>query len=335
MESGKSSSVLLGHLLLATTAILWGSSYIGTRAIVGEVPPLLLGALRALLATLVLGLVAKGRGEQLRVSVQSWWPIVGLGVLGVGYFYLGLNLALQWTTATTASLLSLPYPALSALGAWFFLHEPLNRWQASGIILAGIGATWLTIHTAQPEIGGSWLSNLLALSITFAWTAYTLLGRRVLPHWSPLTATFHIMLAGTLVLSIGAGMEWWAGAKACWTIKTLLVTLYLGVVCTGLGYAFWNYGLGLVPAAAASVYLYLQPVTVLVLAILLLGEQPTADILVAGGLVLLGTVLTAQYFGARQDFQYTDHRLNEAAADAIRQPQLGGKPEQWRSQKPH
>jgi drug/metabolite transporter (DMT)-like permease len=226
-----------------------------------------------------------------------WLPLAGLGALGVGYFYLGLNLALQWTTATTASLLSLPYPALTALGSWLFLKERLRPTQAAGIGLAAVGATWLTLATAQEGVGGAWFGNLLALSITVAWTIYTLLGRRILPHLSALTATFHMMLAGTLLLALGAGVEFLRGARPHWTVETILVTLYLGAVCTGLGYAFWNRGLSLVPAAAASTYLYLQPVTVLALAIPMLGERPSLGTIAAGVLVIAGTALAARPTG--------------------------------------
>ncbi|MCM8746366.1 DMT family transporter [Thermomicrobium sp. CFH 73360] len=293
----KGSQQVVGHVLLATTAILWGSSYTATRLVVGEVPPLLLGTLRGLLATVVLGAAAWWAGERLWVPRRTWVALAGLGALGVGYFYLGLNLALQWTTATTASLLSLPYPALTALGGWLFLKERLRPTQVAGIGLAAVGATWLTLATAQEGVGGAWFGNLLALSITVAWTIYTLLGRRILPHLSALTATFHMMLAGTLLLALGAGVEFLCGARPDWTVETILVTLYLGGVCTGLGYAFWNRGLSLVPAAAASTYLYLQPVTVLLLAIPLLGEQPTLRTIAAGALVIAGTALAARPTG--------------------------------------
>lgn len=288
---------VLGHVFLATTAILWGSSYISTRVLVGEVPPLLLGLLRGLLGTLVVGAAAWWTGERLHVRLRSWLPIAGLGALGVGYFYLGLNLALQWTSATAASLLSLPYPALTALGGWLFLKERVRPVQAAGIGLAAAGATWLTLATAQEGLGGAWVGNLLALSITVAWTIYTLLGRRLLPHWPALTATFHMMLAGTLLLALGASAEFLRGARPVWTVETVLMTLYLGAICTGLGYAFWNRGLSLVPAAAASTYLYLQPVTVLALAIPLLGERPSWGTIAAGVLVIAGTALAARRAG--------------------------------------
>jgi drug/metabolite transporter (DMT)-like permease len=151
----------------------------------------------------------------------------------------------------------------------------------------------LTVASAQDNVGGAWIGNLLALSITVAWTAYTLLGRRLLLNWTPLTATFHMMAAGTLVLALAAGLEYFGGGRPRWTAESTLITLYLGVVCTGLGYAFWNAGLRRVRAATASVYLYLQPVTVVVLGIALLGEQPSLVTLVAGALVIAGTALTA------------------------------------------
>ncbi len=288
---------VIGHLLLATTAVLWGSSYISTRMIVDGVPPLLLGFLRGLLAVLVLGLIARWKQAPLRIGLRDWLPLAGLGALGVGYFYLGLNLALQWTTAVTASLLSLPYPALTALCAWAFLRERLRSEQMAGIVLAGVGAAWLTLASAQESVSGSWIGNLLALSITVAWTVYTLIGRRVLPRWSPWTATFHVMLAGTILLGIGAGVESLHGSEPRWTAEAVLLTLYLGFVCTGIGYAFWNGGLQVVPAATASVSMYLQPLTVLLLAVPILGERPTLTTLAAGGLVLIGTALAARRSG--------------------------------------
>ncbi|MCX7623241.1 MAG: DMT family transporter [Thermomicrobium sp.] len=292
-KRGTDRPAVVGHVLLATTAVLWGSSYISTRLIVHEVPPLALGFARGSLATLVLALLAARSGARLRLSFRDWLAFAGLGALGVGYFYLGLNLALQWTTATTASLLSLPYPALTALCAWLFLKERLGFHRIVGIALAASGATWLTLQSSQDDVGGAWRGNLLALSITVAWTVYTLLGRRVLPRWSPLVATFHVMAAGTLLLGIGAGLEYLDGARAIWSGRAIALTLYLGIVCTGLGYTFWNAGLASVPAAAASAYMYLQPVTVILLAVPVLGERPTAGTLAAGALVVAGTALAA------------------------------------------
>jgi len=45
------------------------------------------------------------------------------------------------------------------------------------------------------------------------------------------------------------------------------------------------------------VYMYLQPLTVLVLAIPVLGEHPTPGTFAAGGLVLIGTALAARRTG--------------------------------------
>jgi len=298
VQAGKSGGALPGHVALATTAVLWGSSYVVTRSTVGDVPPLLLGFLRGLSATIVLGLVAWASGTTLRARFGDWLQLAGLGALGVGYFYLGLNLALERTTATAASLLSLPYPALTALCAWLFLGERLGLLQVAGIGLAGSGAAWLTLQSGQETASGTWVGNVLALSITVAWTVYTLLGRRILPRWSPLAATFHVMLAGTLLLSVGAAAEYLEGARPMWTARAIVLTAYLGIVCTGIGYTLWNTGLQRVRAAAASTYLYLQPVTVLILAIPLLGERPSPSTLVAGTLVLAGTALATRRNGA-------------------------------------
>ncbi|GBD17316.1 hypothetical protein HRbin26_02236 [bacterium HR26] len=287
-------SELAGHLLLAFTAVMWGASFVGTKLVVDTIPPLTLGFLRAALATLLLVGCARLAGQRLAVPWREWRWLALLGALGIGYFYIGLNLALRWTTATAASLLSLPYPVMTAVGARLFLKEAIGPRRAAGIALALAGAAGLTLATTQDSVGGAWIGNLLAFSTTIAWTAYTLIGREVLPRLSPLVATTHVMLAGALSLLPLALAELIAGRVPRFTGESVAVTAFLGLVCTGVAYLTWNRGLALLGATRASVYLYVQPLAVILLAIPILGERLTLPTVAGGLVVVLGTWLAVR-----------------------------------------
>lgn len=285
---------LVGHLLLTFTALMWGASFVGTKLVIDAVPPLTLGFIRAVLASLLLAACTRLAGHRLAVPWREWRWLALLGALGVGYFYIGINLALEWTTASAASLLTLPYPVMTAIGARLFLKETLGPRRAAGIALALAGATVLTLATTSEGIGGAWMGNLLAFSTTIAWTAYTLIGREVLPRVSSLVATTHIMTAGALALLPLALVELAAGALPRFTGESLAVTAFLGLACTGAAYLTWNRGLALLGATRAAVYLYVQPLAVILLAIPILGERLTFPTVTGGLVVVLGTWLVMQ-----------------------------------------
>jgi drug/metabolite transporter (DMT)-like permease len=73
----------------------------------------------------------------------------------------------------------------------------------------------------------------------------------------------------------------------------LALVLYLGVVCTLLGYVGWNVGLrGLGPTRAVSYAYGIPPLAVLVGALTL--DEPVTAWLVAGGALVVAGVALAQ-----------------------------------------
>jgi len=63
-------------------------------------------------------------------------------------------------------------------------------------------------------------------------------------------------------------------------------------VVTALAYLAWNYGLSLVSAPRAAIFINVQPVVGVVLGVLLLGETATMATLAGAVLVIAGLVVT-------------------------------------------
>lgn len=285
---------LIAHGLLFVTAILWGSSFVAVKLVVDDVPPMMLGMLRGAIAGVLLALFTRAQGLSLRVSRHDLGLLTLLGTLGIGYYYFGLNLGIQLTSASVAGLLGLPFPSMAALGAWLFLGEAIGRRRALGIAVALGAAAFLTVRTGTGDGSGSLLGNLLVLSTTLDWTAYTLVGRRYLHRWRGTLATTYIMLTGALVLVPAAGIEAVLVGPPRFTPLGVVMTLYLVLFCSVAAYLMWNRGLVVLGAARTAVYLYLQPVVAILIAMPVLGERISWDVALGGIVVLAGTVIAAR-----------------------------------------
>ncbi len=127
--------------------------------------------------------------------------------------------------------------------------------------------------------------DLLMLLTIAAWTAYTVLGRR-LHGVPPITATA-IQAAMTVValapLAAVNGLALPADASSAWAL------LFIGVFPSVGAYLLWNLALRTVPASSAGVFLNLM--TVFVVAAGLALGTPIGPLEVVGGLLVLGGVI--------------------------------------------
>lgn len=288
------TSEWVAHGLLVATACAWSAGIVASKFVLDDVPPMLLAFIRCLLASVFLLVVVRARGIDLRVSAAELRLLALLGALGVSYFYIGSNLGLRWTTATTASLLLLPFPAITAIGARLFLGEHLNLRRIAGIAVALLGAAFLTIATSTGGFGGSLLGNLLILSTTLTWTSYTLIGRNAFARWPLEVSTTWIMLTGTLAVMPFALGELALGSRPNLSLAGLAIIVFIAVASTAAPYLMWNRGVETVGATRASIYMYLQPVAVMLMAFPVLGERPGLVTLAGGTVVVAGTFLVAR-----------------------------------------
>jgi drug/metabolite transporter (DMT)-like permease len=70
--------------------------------------------------------------------------------------------------------------------------------------------------------------------------------------------------------------------------------LFLAVCCSALGYLFWYGALERIEVSRVAALLYAEPLVTFVAAALLLGERVSA-VVVMGGVLVLASVLIAQY----------------------------------------
>lgn len=266
------------YLLLTLTVLFWSGNMVVGRGVRGDIPPLTMAFWRwAIAFVLVLPLAwphLKSQWPQLRAG---WRPLLLLGLLGVGGYNTFAYLALQYTTATNATLLNSFIPVVTIAISWAFLGRHLRRPQAIGVLISLAGALTI-VSRGDPgvlahlnlNVGDLWM--LLAV---LDWAIYT-----VALAWRPAGVHPMLMLAATTAIGLAALAPAYAwellvqGRAMNVHPQSLIALLYVGVFPSFVGYIFYNRGVGEVGANKASLFIHLMPVFGTILSAIFLGEVP-------------------------------------------------------------
>lgn len=137
-----------GGVLAMAAAMLFGLSTLAAKAIVGNIPPLLLAGLLYLGSGVGLGvliLLGHRRGARLKRADLPWLLATVLfgGALGPALLMWGLT----QTTGSAASLLLTLEGMFTALLAWIVFREPFNSRIGLGMASIFAGAVLLSLRS--------------------------------------------------------------------------------------------------------------------------------------------------------------------------------------------
>ncbi len=274
-----------GIPLALLSAVLFGASTPFAKLLLGSVDPWMMAGLLYLGAGIGLAAVQLSRAA-LRLPAaeaplrRADLPWLGLVVLAGGVAGpLLLMLGLARTDAASASLL-LNLEGLATMGiAWLFFRENVDRRLLLGAFAILAGAALLSWQGgASPDRGAA-----LIAAACLCWGIDNNLTRRLSSADPVRVAMFKGLVAGSVNLLLAL-----AGGAALPPAGTLLAAGIVGFLGYGVSLALFVLGLRHLGTARTGAYFSLAPFVGATLAVPLLGEQPSATLLLAGGLMALG-----------------------------------------------
>lgn len=294
--------VLLARLAALTAIVMWGVSFVATKAALREISPVTLIFTRFALGLVVLILILTLRREPL-IPPRSTWPMLAaMGFVGIFVHQMLQAHALTLTTAVRTGWLIGLTPIWSALLAAVFLREDFGPRKILGLLLGAAGAV---VVISRGELSSQVLAlpatrgDLLILVSTMTWAIYTVLGRSTLQRLGSGKATTGAMFAGwTMLIPFFVSGAGWKEYQHLSSV-TLTAIIFLGVGCSGLGYLFWYAALERIDASQVAAFLYIEPLVTLLAAVALLGESVAPSTIVGGIMVLIG-VLTVETAKSRE-----------------------------------
>lgn len=288
----KNASPFMVILAFATVYIVWGSTYFFIQKAVQGFPPFLLGAIRFLIAGLLMIGWSLLRGEKIFVRENIKHAVVG----GVLMLFLG-NGAVIWVEQFMPS--AMVAILISSSPIWFVvLDKPMwrdnfrSRGIIAGLIIGFAGVILLfgekinaafADGSAGAQIAGM---GLLVLG-SMAWAGGSLYSKYKSSSGSATVNTAWQMLAagvaflpGSFLRSEFTGFDWSAIPTDAWL--SLLYLIFFGSIA---GFSAYVWLLQVRPATQVSTYAYVNPVVAVLLGVFLANEH--ISILQVIGLVII------------------------------------------------
>ena len=270
----------------AIAPVVWGSTYFVTNHWLPSGAPVYGAAIRALPAGLLL--------LALRPSLPSgaWrWKAMVLGALNTGAFFGLVYVAAQRLPTSTASMVMANSPITLMLVAWLVLGERPRARALMGAVIGIVGVAAMLSGGGGGVDAVGVAASLTALAI--AAVGYTLAKRWNSEPGAPdvLTTTAWQLVAGGLTLVPVAVLV--EGRPPAIDAAAAAGFTYVIVVATAVAFVAWFTALRHLPAGTVGLIGLLNPVTGVMLGVVLAGER-LGPVQLAGIALVFTGILTGQ-----------------------------------------
>ena len=267
-------------LIAISVPILLGFGFVIAKPAMEYFPPYLLMGMRFTIPALIL----------------VWWFPIPKGLfldlfkvsfigntLQYGLTYNGLNI-IDASSAVLLIQLEVPFGILIA---FFLLKEIPSIKNIIGLVIAFFG---VFILTGAPNLEGKYFGVLLTLSGAFTWSLGAVMAKPLSKKIGALALmTWLAVFSGPMLILIsvivnGNPIQYILFAN----FNSWLTVLYLGFFMQPAAYGAWYYVLSKYPVNKVMPVLLLLPITGLITAIFLLGEDPPKQVFLGGTVIVFG-----------------------------------------------
>lgn len=290
---------LLIWTALLTVYLVWGSTYLAIRVVVGSAPSLLAMGVRFLVAGLLLAAVLGLRRGPRALTVQprqlGGTALIGMLLLLGGNG--GVAVAEQTVPSGVAALL------VAATPLWLVCLRTVARDRPRSLSLLGtavgfVGIAVLVRPGAALGAGVELAGLLTVVGAAGCWAVGSFLASRVpMPTDSFVATTWEMVLGGIALLAVGAARGELHGFSLGEVSGRAWAWLgYLVVIGSIVAFSAYVWLLANAPISLTATYAYVNPVVAVALGALVLAEPITATVVLGGAIVVLGVglVVTAE-----------------------------------------
>ncbi len=289
-----SKSRVVSYLEALFAVVVWGGSFIATKIAVGQMSPVAVVWLRFAMGIPILGMAVFMRKQFTWPKPAEWGYFALLGFIGITFHQWLQSNGLQTAQATTTAWIVSTAPVFIAVLAWMVLKEKITLIQGAGVGVALIGVIVVVskgnlanFFAGQFGVVGDFLIFISAIN----WAVFSILSRRGLKEHPSTLMTFWSMTLGWLFTTVAFFSQSSLGELSSLDSRGWIAMVFLGIFTTGLAYIAWFDALATLPATQTGAFLYIEPLTSMIVASIILSEKVTWASLVGGAVILFGVWL--------------------------------------------
>jgi drug/metabolite transporter (DMT)-like permease len=223
-----------------------------------------------------------------------------LFLFGCSFFGVVINqtlflVGLDMTTPVNSSIILSTNPIFAFVFAALILKERITFLKGTGLAIGLSGVLLLILQNGVPDLGSStFLGDVFSMVNTISWAFYTVIIKRMLEKYHPVTVMKWTFLFG-MVTNIPVGYHQWSTMD--WSSIPLTAWLQIGFVIIGatyFGYLFITFGLRRLSPTIVSTYTYTQPIIAAYLATLM-GQDHIDLVMVVSALLIFAGVFVVSF----------------------------------------
>lgn len=265
--------------ILVGAMAIWGLNVAVVKELTEVFEPVVLAALRMLVACATLTIIVWSRRRSVHgIEMKQVGALTACAVLMVYINQILFAEGLSRSTATNGALIMALSPLVSALMGAIAFKERLTFFRILGVAMGFAGVAAVVLSHPGAGLSAASKGDLMLVSAVVSFAGGGAIVQRLAQRINPLTISWMIYLIGSLMLAVhalisdGASIDtrllsvgWWP-----WTL-----VLFSAVMATALSNLAWNFAIARIGVAQTAVFLYWVPIFGVGFAAVLLGEQLT------------------------------------------------------------
>ena len=308
MKGDASLCTMLWWLATAIVILIWGVTFVNTRALLADFSALEILVGRFALAWAALWLVGPRRFAQKCCSDE--WLFVAMGFCGIFCYQFLENCAIYYTNASNVAIFVSFGPIVTAaLARMFTKDRSLSAALLIGSLIAIVGVALVSMNGVI-NLHLRPIGDFMAFGAMVSWGFYSILIDKVNEKgyppgyairkafgWSLLMmlpfCAWGVTESGYCALdgSFSVTLDWAANVERFSDWMNWMNFGFLGLLASAACFAMWNYACKGIGVVRASVGLYLTPIVGVVFAAVFLGERLTTLSVIGGFVIIIGVAI--------------------------------------------
>ena len=276
-------------ILSVFLCVVFGSNAVAIKLAFAGLGVFTTAAIRFSIAALAIFIWARVTGQTIGLKKGQLHQVLILAALfaiQLSMFYFGLSKSNASRGTLIANLL--PFWVLF-LAHFFIPGDRISGRKFLGILLGFSGVSFMFAET-KGVTAGFRVAELIILLATFIWACSVIYLKRIIAGFSPFQVTLYSMIFSVPIFFIEA-LLWDVPMVSQLDSKIIGALLYQSLVTAAFGFVAWNTLLQKYGAVALHSFIFIMPISGVVLGGVILGEPITVKILTALALIVAGILV--------------------------------------------
>ena len=284
------NKVLLFHLITAAVVTIWGVTFVSTKVLLQHG----LGPMDIMFYRFVIAYCCILAISHKRLWADNWkdeFMLMLSGLTGGTLYFIAENNALGISQASNVALLVCTTPIFTALLAHWVFKDPLRKNMLIGSLIALLGVG-LVVFSGSVILQINPLGDFLSIMAALMWAVYCLILKTLGTRYPTAFITRKVFIYSILSVMIYFLFDPLNTNMEILTHPIVIMNLlFLGIVASMLCFIAWNAAVKVLGPSRTANYIYVQPMSTLVLSSIILSEVITLTSLIGAACIIGGVYL--------------------------------------------